>query len=82
MPSEPTLHFPPFEMDLVDERLVRGMEAIRLRPKTFAVLRDLAEHPGQLVSRQKLFSAVWPGVHVGDGLPKDSVLEIRRGHEP
>ncbi len=84
MPSDPILRFPPFEIDLAGERLMRGTETIRLRPKTFAVLRYLAEHPGRMVSRQELLSAVWPDVHVGDGLPKDSVLEIRRalGDDP
>ena len=84
MSSDPILRFPPFEIDLAGERLMRGTETIRLRPKTFAVLRYLAEHPGRMVSRQELLSAVWPDVHVGDGLPKDSVLEIRRalGDDP
>src|SRR5262249_25334259 len=78
VPSDPILRFPPFEIDLAGERLMRGTETIRLRPKTFAVLRYLAEHPGRMVSRRELLSAVWPDVHVGDGLPKDSALEIRR----
>ena len=84
MSSDPILRFPPFEIDLAGERLMRGTETIRLRPKTFAVLRYLAEHPGRMVSRRELLSAVLPDVHVGDGLPKDSVLEIRRalGDDP
>ena len=76
MPSDPILRFPPFEIDLAGERLMRGTETIRLRPKTFAVLRYLAEHPGRMVSRRELLSAVWPDVHVGDGLTGD--LEAAR----
>ena len=52
MSSDPILRFPPFEIDLAGERLMRGTETIRLRPKTFAILRDLAEHPGRMVSRR------------------------------
>src|SRR5689334_414069 len=84
MPTDLTLFFPPFELDLAAERLRRGTDVIPLRPKTFAVLRHLAERPGRLVTRQELLAAVWPDVHVGDALPRDSLLEIRRalGDDP
>src|SRR5262249_13368354 len=78
MATDTTLVFPPFALDLASEQLLRGSRAIRLRPKSFAVLRYLAEHPGRLVTPDELLAAIWPGVHVGRGLPKDSVLEIRR----
>ena len=78
MATDTTLVFPPFALDIASEQLLRGSRPIRLRPKTFAVLRYLAEHPGRLVTPDELLAAIWPGVHVGRGLPKDSVLEIRR----
>src|SRR5690242_10784402 len=78
MPTDLTLFFPPFELDLAAERLRRGTDVIPLRPKTFAVLRHLAERPGRLVTRQELLAAVWPDVHVADTLPRDSMVEIRR----
>ena len=70
--------FSPFALDLASERLLRGSRSIPLRPKSFAVLRYLAEHPGRLVTPDELLAAIWPDVHVGRGLPKDSVLETRR----
>ncbi len=84
MPTDVTLFFPPFELDLAAEQLRRGPAAIPLRRKSFAMLRHLAERPGRLVTRRELLAAVWPDVHVGDGLPRDSLLEIRRalGDDP
>src|SRR5262245_32293359 len=54
--------FPPFRLDLAGERLWRETHEVRLRPKTFAVLRYLAERPGRPVSISELLDAVWPGV--------------------
>jgi DNA-binding response OmpR family regulator len=50
----------PFRLDLRDERLWRGHEAIPLPPKTFAVLCCLVTQGGQLVTKDALFEAVWP----------------------
>src|SRR5262245_16401711 len=71
------LLFPPFRLDLAGERLWRGEREIRLRPKTFAVLRYLAERPGRLVSTAELLSAVWPGIAVTDVMPRLCVRELR-----
>jgi len=76
--SAEVLFFPPFRLDCGAQLLLRGDERIALRPKTFAVLRHLIERPGRLVTRSELLAAVWGGVHVGDALPRDSILEIRR----
>ena len=46
--------------------------------KAFAVLLHLAEHPGRLLTKQALLDAVWPETHVGEGVLKRYVLEIRR----
>ena len=69
--------FPPFRLDLAGERLWRGECEIRLRPKTFAVLRYLAERPGRLVSTGELLGAVWPHVAVTDVMPRLCVRELR-----
>ena len=57
--------------------LVDGAE-VPLRPKTFAVLRYLAERPGKLVSKDELFEAVWPGLIVTDDTLVQSIGELRR----
>jgi DNA-binding winged helix-turn-helix (wHTH) protein/tetratricopeptide (TPR) repeat protein len=70
--------FPPFRLDSNNEQLWRGSREIRLRRKTFAVLRHLVEHPGQLVTKAALLDAVWPDVSVGDSMPAISVGELRK----
>ena len=42
------------------------------------VLRYLAERPGELVSKQDLLTALWPGTTVSEGVLKTYVWEIRR----
>jgi DNA-binding response OmpR family regulator len=54
------LVFGSFRLDLRDERLWCGHEAIPLPPKTFAVLCCLVTQAGQLVTKEALLEAVWP----------------------
>ena len=70
--------FPPFRLDSNNEQLWRGNDEIRLRRKTFAVLRHLVERPGQLVTKAALLDAVWPDVSVSDSMPAISVRELRK----
>jgi DNA-binding winged helix-turn-helix (wHTH) protein/tetratricopeptide (TPR) repeat protein len=69
--------FAPFKLDTSNEQLWRGSQEIRLRRKTFAVLRYLVEHPGQLVTKATLLDAVWSDVAVSDSMPAISVREVR-----
>jgi len=71
------IRFGPFRMDLAGERLWRGDEAVPLRPKTWSVLRHLAERPGELVTRDQLMAAVWPDLFVSQELPRISIRELR-----
>jgi DNA-binding winged helix-turn-helix (wHTH) protein len=73
-----TLVFDRFRLDLGGERLLRGDEVIALRPKTFAVLRYLAERPGQLATKGELLDAVWgAGTAISDTVLKGCVRELR-----
>src|SRR5262245_491104 len=78
MKPERHLCFPPFRLDLVNERLWREAQEIPLRKKTFAVLRYLVAHPDQLVTRQSLLDAVWAGSYVSDVAPGVCIRELRR----
>jgi len=73
-----TLCFPPFRLDLLNQRLWREGQEIPLRQKTFAVLRYLVEHPEQLVTKAALLEAVWAGVYVSDVAPGVCIQELRR----
>jgi len=66
-----------FRLDLTNECLWQGSRAISLRPKAFAVLRLLIDHPGQLVNKQQVLDAVWPGTFVGDAVLKDNIRQLR-----
>jgi DNA-binding winged helix-turn-helix (wHTH) protein len=56
------LRFDCFSLDLTRGSLRRGDDDIDLRPKSFDVLRHLAQNAGRLVSKQELYEAVWPNV--------------------
>jgi hypothetical protein len=78
MLSVPSTSSLPICLDLANECLWRGVQAIPLRPKTFAVLRYLLDHPGQLVTKAALLDAVWPAIAVGDGGLMVCMHELRR----
>jgi DNA-binding winged helix-turn-helix (wHTH) protein len=46
--------------------LMSGMREVRLTPKAIALLSFLAERPGEVVTKDELFAAVWPETSVGD----------------
>ena len=57
--------------------LVDGVER-PLRPKSFALLRHLAERAGQLVERDEIMEAVWPGTFVTEDSITQCISDIRR----
>ncbi len=72
------LSFEPFQLDVRNEQLWRGQEVIRLTNKALAILHYLAERSGQLVTKDELFAAVWPGVVVSDSALVACIGELRR----
>ena len=77
-PRQGQLHFDRYILDLDRGSLLIEGNEIPLRPKTFAVLQYLAEHPGRLVSKDDLFSAVWLNIAVTDDTLVQSIGELRR----
>jgi DNA-binding winged helix-turn-helix (wHTH) protein/tetratricopeptide (TPR) repeat protein len=55
-----------------------GGAEVELRPKTAQVLLHLAERSGQVVARDDLIEAVWPGVYVTENGLTQCVADIRR----
>ena len=53
-------------------------KTVKLEPKSMAALIYLANRPGQVVSREALLSAVWPGVVVGDDSLTQVVIKLRK----
>lgn len=58
--------------------LVSGDRQIRLTPKALALLSFLADRPGELVTKEELFAAVWPEVAVGDAALVTCIQELRK----
>lgn len=77
MSPDSWVEFPPFRLDLLNQELWQGVERVPIRGKPFAVLAYLATHPARLVLRDELVRAVWPDTHVGDGLLRGYVRELR-----
>ena len=53
-------------------------KTVRLEPKAMALLAHLAERPGEVVSRDALLAAVWPGVVVGDDSLTQAIIKLRK----
>ncbi|MBV8362304.1 MAG: AAA family ATPase [Deltaproteobacteria bacterium] len=70
--------FGSFQLDVANASLRRGKQALLLTPKAFNVLRYLVEHAGQLVTKDELWRAVWPGVTVTDAALAVCVGEVRK----
>lgn len=72
------IRFGGFELDQQRAEL-RGPDgvAIRLRPKTFEMLRLFASNAGRVLSKQELMEAVWPNVHVGEDSLFQCIRDIR-----
>jgi DNA-binding winged helix-turn-helix (wHTH) protein/predicted ATPase len=69
--------FAPFRLDPVRQELRRGDDLVSLRPKLFAVLRYLLEHPGRLVPREELRAAVWPATVISESVLRGTIRELR-----
>ncbi len=84
MGLEKRIVFDPFCLDLANECLWKDSQAIKLRPKAFAVLGYLLGHPGRLVTKEELLNAVWPGTFVGEAVLKVAIRQIREtlGDDP
>jgi DNA-binding winged helix-turn-helix (wHTH) protein/TolB-like protein/Tfp pilus assembly protein PilF len=65
-------------------RLSSAGQTVKIEPKAMAVLVYLADRPGQVVSREALLSAIWPGVVVSDGSLTQVVIKLRKalGDDP
>src|SRR2546427_4956023 len=65
-------------LDLESEQLWREVEALRLRPKSFAVLRYLVTHAGRVVRKEELMHTIWPDTAVSDGVLAVCMNELRQ----
>ena len=79
-----TMSFGPFHLNGEKSGLWHGEEETSLRPMPLAVLRYLAERPGELVPKEALLKDVWAGTYVTKTTLQVCIREIRQalGDEP
>ncbi len=75
--TQTELRFGPFRLE-GSKRLWRGDHAVEIRPRPLAMLRYLAERPGQLIAKNELLKQLWPGIYVSDTVVKVCTREIRQ----
>jgi DNA-binding winged helix-turn-helix (wHTH) protein/predicted ATPase len=78
MLADPQFRFDAYRLEVRNEQLWCGAQAIRLTAKAFCVLRYLVEHAGQLVTKDALFRAVWPETVVSEGVLTNCIGELRK----
>lgn len=59
-------------------RIQRGNEVVQVEPRVMAVLLCLVRRPGEVLSREQIFEAVWPDVVVGEEALTRTISELRR----
>ena len=69
--------FDEFTLDLTRGCLQHGREEIKLRPKSFEVLKYLVDNNGRLISKDELIRAVWVGTAVTDDSLVQCLKDIR-----
>ena len=67
-PAAQTLTFADVTMDLDTRRVSRGGRVVGLTAKEFALLEHFLRHPRQVLTREQLLDAVWPGEETDDNV--------------
>src|SRR6267143_1350902 len=75
--SHHVFSFSEFTLDLRRGCLLRAQEEIKLRPKSFEVLKYLVENNGRLISKDELIHAVWVDAAVTDDSLVKCLKDIR-----
>ena len=70
--------FGPFRLDLQAHRLLRDGVPVDLSGHLVDVLAFLVAHEGELVERERLLDALWPGVFVTDNTVSRAISDLRR----
>lgn len=79
-----TYRFGPFTVESKAYRLLRSGVVVQASPKVIDLLLYLVARPSALVTKEELFSALWPDVAVTDNALTQAVSELRQalGDEP
>ena len=77
MPS-PQVRIGSWHANRTINELGRDGATVRVEPKVMEVLVVLADRAGEVVSRDDLLAAVWPGVVVGDDALTQCIIKLRK----
>ena len=69
--------FADFEADRAAYRVARRGVPLDLTPKLLDLLFCLLEHPGDLVTKEALLDAVWPGANVTENAMAQAISDLR-----
>ena len=58
--------------------LMSGAREVHLTPKALALLSYMAERPGDVITKDELFGAIWPETTVGDAALVTCIQELRK----
>ena len=72
------ISFAEFELDRSRRRLLRDKEPVVLNSKTFALLEFLLERSGEVVSKDEILEAVWPGQFVEEANLSVQISALRK----
>src|SRR5262245_53985051 len=78
MGTEPHVSHSSIYLDTTNQCVWQDGQSIALTPKAFLVLRYLAERPGQLITKEELLDAAWPGIYVSDAALKVCIRRLRQ----
>ncbi len=78
MREKQIIRFGPYAFEPHNAQLRRGTRVLPLTRKACEVLQYLVAYPGQLVTKEALFEAVWPEMAVSDGVLTNCITELRQ----
>ncbi|PYQ73726.1 MAG: hypothetical protein DMG04_12520 [Acidobacteria bacterium] len=73
-----SFRFGPFVADRTGYRVLRGDRAVDVTPKLLDLLFHLLDHAGDLVTKEALLDALWPGANVTENALAQAVSELRQ----
>ena len=71
--------FGDFSLDVDQQRLTKSNGGfVGLTPRLFDALRFFVEHPGELLDKEQLLTALWPGLIVEENSLSQTISALRR----
>jgi DNA-binding winged helix-turn-helix (wHTH) protein/tetratricopeptide (TPR) repeat protein len=77
IPQQAPLWIGDYRLDPAAQRLWRDGQPVDLLPQVWALLMCLVQHAGQLLTKDEILKAAWPGVAVSDMALSQAVRRLR-----